>query len=59
MLGPGIHGVWIKGMDLSYAGMDFNQKTQLPSFAGMDLGYGFISPPYGFQKKISEINVNQ
>ena len=39
--------------------MDFNKKTQLPSFGGMDLGYGFSSALYGFQKKISEIYVNQ
>jgi len=32
--------------------MDFNKKAQLPSFGGMDLGYGFSGPLYGFQKKI-------
>ena len=47
--------VWI----YRYGGMDFNKKTQLPSFGGMDLGYGFMLTLYGFQKKISEIDVNQ
>ena len=47
--------VWI----YRYGGMDFNKKTQLPSFGGMDLGYGFIRSLYGFQKNISEIYVNQ
>ena len=47
--------VWI----YRYGGMDFNKKAQLPSFGGMDLGYGFSRSLYGFQKNISEIYVNQ